>query len=159
MFPSNPCWSGAGRIYLLMVGRIRVSRTFAAGQRSEADFQVEKAEFVGAKSLTIFTALDSLVTMSAVNVSTISIGFLGSSDEVGPLLRRSSRLVITSRISAGTCSSWSLCRPVGMWCDAALRIVRRIFSSLWQSVERERLLRAVSTSSLYLSQLTFFRLT
>ena len=29
------CWSGAGRRYLLMVGRIRVSRTFAAGQRSE----------------------------------------------------------------------------------------------------------------------------
>ena len=31
----KPCWSGAGRRYLLMVGRIRVSRTFAAGQRSE----------------------------------------------------------------------------------------------------------------------------
>ena len=29
-------------------------------------------------------------------------------------------LVITSNISAGTGSSWSLCRPVGMWCDAAL---------------------------------------
>ena len=29
------CWSGAGRIYLLMVGRIRVSRTFADWQRSE----------------------------------------------------------------------------------------------------------------------------
>ena len=29
------CWSGAIRIYLLMVGRIRVSMTFAAGQRSE----------------------------------------------------------------------------------------------------------------------------
>ena len=31
----KPCWSGAGRRYLLMVGRIRISRTFAAGQRSE----------------------------------------------------------------------------------------------------------------------------
>ena len=46
---------------------------------------------------------------------------LGSSGEVGPLLRRSSRLFITSSISAGTGSSWSLWRPVGMWCDAALR--------------------------------------
>ena len=49
---------------------------------------------------------------------------------------------------------------VGMWCDAALnRTVRKIFSSLWQSVGMERLLRAVSTSCLYLSQLAFFRLT
>ena len=31
----NPCWSGAGWLYLLIVERIRVSRTFAAGQRSE----------------------------------------------------------------------------------------------------------------------------
>ena len=31
----KPCWSGAGRRYLLIVGRIRVSRTIAAGQRSE----------------------------------------------------------------------------------------------------------------------------
>ena len=31
----NPCWSGAGRRYLFMVGRISVSRTVAAGQRSE----------------------------------------------------------------------------------------------------------------------------
>ena len=50
----------------------------------------------------------------------------------------------------------SLLRPVGMWCDAALsRTVRKIFSSLWQSVGRERLLRAASTSCLYLSQLAF----
>ena len=59
----------------------------------------------------------------------------GSSDEAWSLLQRSSGLVITSSISAGTGSSWSLCRPVGMWCDDALsRIVRRIFSSLWQYV-------------------------
>ena len=31
----KPCWSGAVKIYLLMVGRIRVYMTFAAGQRSE----------------------------------------------------------------------------------------------------------------------------
>ena len=47
---------------------------------------------------------------------------LGSSGEVGSLLRRSSRLFITSSISAGTGFSWSLWRPVGMWCDAALSI-------------------------------------
>ena len=47
-----------------------------------------------------------------------------------------------------------------MWCDAALsRTVRKIFSSLWQSVGRERLLRAASTSCLYLSQLAFVKLT
>ena len=81
---------------------------------------------------------------------------LGSSGEVGSLLRRSSRLFITSNISAGTGSSWSLWRPVGIWCDAALsRTVQKIFSSLWQSVGRERLPRAASTSSLYLSQLAF----
>ena len=82
---------------------------------------------------------------------------LGSSGEVGSLLRRSSRLFITPSIFAGTASSWSMWRPVGMWCDAALsRMVRKIFSSLWQSVGRERLLRVASTSCLYLSQLAFF---
>ena len=54
----------------------------------------------------------------------MSLFSLDSSDEVGSLLRRSSRLVITSSISAGTGSSWILYRPVGMWCDADLsRIV------------------------------------
>ena len=90
----------------------------------------------------------------------MSLFSLGSSGEVQTLLRRSSCLVITSSISAGTGSSWSLCRPVRMWCDAALsRTVRRICSSLWQSVGSERLLRAASTSIMYLSQLAFFRLT
>ena len=42
---------------------------------------------------------------------------------------------------------------------AMSRTVRNIFSSLWQSVGSERLLRAVSTSCLYLSQSAFFRLT
>ena len=47
-----------------------------------------------------------------------------------------------------------------MWCDAALsRTVRKIFSSLWQFVGRERLLRTASSSCLYLSQLAFIRLT
>ena len=133
----------------------------------------------GPKALLFLQLLVALLTRSVVNVCAISNDFLfvslvtnrvspeevclpsfGSSGEVGSLLRRSSRLVITSNISAGTGSSWSLCRPVGMWCDAALsRTVRKIFSSLWQSVGRERLLRAVSTSCLYLSQLAFFRLT
>ena len=31
----KPCWSGAGRWYMLMVWRIRVSCTYAGGQRSE----------------------------------------------------------------------------------------------------------------------------
>ena len=67
----------------------------------------------------------------------MSLFSLGSSDEVGSLLRRSYRLVITSSISAGTGSSLSLCRPVGMRGNAALsKIVRGIFSSLWQSVGR-----------------------
>ena len=62
----------------------------------------------------------------------MSLFSLGSSDEVGSLLRSSSGLVITSSISAGTGSSWSLYRPVGMWFDAALSsTVRRIFLSLW----------------------------
>ena len=61
---------------------------------------------------------------------------LVSTGEVGTLLRSSSRLVITSNISVGTCSSWSLCRPVGKWCEAALsRTVRKIFSSLWSLLE------------------------
>ena len=88
----------------------------------------------------------------------IALFNLVSSGEVGSLLRRSSHLFITSSISVGTGSSWSLWRPVGMWCEAALsRTVRNIFSSLLQSVGRESLLRAASTSCLYLSQLAFFR--
>ena len=74
----------------------------------------------------------------------------GSAGEVGSLLQRSSRLVSTSNISAGTGSSWSLCRPIGMWCDAALSItVRKLFSSLRESFGRERWLRVLSTYCLY----------
>ena len=62
----------------------------------------------------------------------MSLFSVWSSGEVGSLLRRSLHLVISSSISDSTGFSWSLCRPVGMWCDAALsRIVRRTFSSLW----------------------------
>ena len=34
----KPCWSGAGNIYLLIVGKSRDSSTFAAGQRSDKIF-------------------------------------------------------------------------------------------------------------------------
>ena len=88
----------------------------------------------------------------------MSLFSLGSSGEVRSLLRRSSRLVITSSISAGTGSSWSLCRLVGMWCDAALSRIYEGSSHLFGNL-LERLLRVASTSSLYLSQLAFFRLT
>ena len=44
----------------------------------------------------------------------MSLFNLDSSCEVGSLLRRSSRLFIKSSISAGTGSSWTLWRPVGM---------------------------------------------
>ena len=33
----KPCWSGAGRRYLLIMGRIRDTSTFTAVQRSEID--------------------------------------------------------------------------------------------------------------------------
>ena len=78
----------------------------------------------------------------------MSLFSLGSSDEVWSLLWKSSRLVITSSISVGTGSSWSLCRLVGMWCDAAFsRIVRKIFSSLCQFVGREHLINSTSWPS------------
>ena len=47
-----------------------------------------------------------------------------------------------SSISAGTGSSWSRSRPIGMWCDTALRTVWKIVTSLWQAVGRDRLLKA-----------------
>ena len=86
---------------------------------------------------------------------------LGSLGEVGSLLQRSSRLLITSSISAGwyrfLMESEASSRDV---VDAALsRTVRKIFSSLCQSVGRERLLKTASTSCLYLAQLAFSGLT
>ena len=77
----------------------------------------------------------------------MSLFHLGSSVDTLLQRSRSSHLFITSSISAGTGSSWWLWRPVGTWCDAALsRTVQKIFSSLWQSVGREHLLMATSTS-------------
>ena len=85
---------------------------------------------------------------------------LGSSDEVGGLFY-GGHLVCSSRpVSLLVQVPHGVCRPVGIWCDAALsRKVWKIFPSLWQSVGRERLLRAATTSCLYLSKLAFFRFT
>ena len=40
----KPCWSGADLLYLLIVGRIRDSSTFAAGQRNEIGWWVVPRE-------------------------------------------------------------------------------------------------------------------
>ena len=62
-------------------------------------------------------------------------------------------MFITSSISAGVCSSWSMCRPVWMWCNAAVsKTVRNIFSSLKLSVGRKCLHRTASTSCMYLAK-------
>ena len=51
------------------------------------------------------------------------------------------------------------CRPEGMWCDAALRIMAcKIFSPFWQSVGSHLLLSLSSISLLYRSQFALFRL-
>ena len=51
------------------------------------------------------------------------------------------------------------CRPEGMWCDAALRIMaHKIFSPFWQLVRSSLLLSLSSISLLYRSQFAFFRL-
>ena len=89
----KPCWSGAGRGYLLMVGRISFQRLDREA-RYEALWEVslpgldieeggdilnrsvENAEFIGAKCLTISTALDCFRKYGRVKVSAISIGFL-----------------------------------------------------------------------------------
>ena len=55
----------------------------------------------------------------------------GRAGEVESLDLRSSRTLIFPNISVGTGSVLSRCRPEGMWCDAALRIMtRNIFSFL-----------------------------
>ena len=59
--------------------------------------------------------------------------------------------IIFSNIPAGTDSVLRRCRPEGIWCDAAFRMmVRNIFSPFWQLVGSRLLLR--------LSQLAFFKL-
>ena len=69
-------------------------------------------------------------------VLVISSFISGRAGEVGSLDLRSSRALIFSNISVGTGSVLIRCRPEGMWCDAAFRIMaRKIFSPFWQSVE------------------------
>ena len=52
----------------------------------------------------------------------------------------------------------SRCRPEGMWCDAALRMMaRKIFSPFWQLVGSRLLLSLSSISLLYRSQFAFFQ--
>ena len=59
----------------------------------------------------------------------------GRAGEMGPLDLRSSRVLIFSNISAGTGSVLRRCRPEGIWCAAAFRmVVRKIVST---SLDRE----------------------
>ena len=83
----------------------------------------------------------------------------GREGEVESLDLRSSRALIFSNIFVGTSSVLIRCRPEGMWCDAALRIMaRKIFSPFWQSVGSRLLLSLSSISLLYRSQFALFRL-
>ena len=69
--------------------------------------------------------------------------------ELESLDLRSSRAHIFSIISVGTGSVLIRCRPEGMWCDTALRIMaRKIFSPSWQSVGSRLLLRLSSITLL-----------
>ena len=89
----------------------------------------------------------------------ISSFISGRAGEVESLDLRSSRALIFSNISVGTGSVLNRCRPEGMWCDAALRIMARyIFSLSWQLVGICLLLSLYSICILYRSQFTFFRL-
>ena len=58
-----PCWSGAVRRYLMMLGRIRV-------------FKWKMLSLSGPNAFLFLQLLISLITRSAVNVCAISIGFL-----------------------------------------------------------------------------------
>ena len=80
----------------------------------------------------------------------------GMAGEVESLDLRSSRALIFSNISVGTGSVLSRCRPEGMWCDTALRIMtRKVFSPFWQLVGSHLLLSMSSISLLYRSQFSF----
>ena len=86
----------------------------------------------------------------------ISSFISGRAGEVESLDLRSSRVLIFSNISVGTGSVLIRCRPEGMWCDAALRIMaRKIFSPFWQSVGSHLLLNLSLISLLYWSQFAF----
>ena len=69
-------------------------------------------------------------------VLVISSFISGRADEVGSLDLRSCRALIFSNISVGTGSVLIRCRPEGMWCDAALRIIVRKNFSLFLAVNR-----------------------
>ena len=76
--------------------------------------------------------------------------------EVESLDLRSSRALIFSNISVGTGSVLRRCRPEGMLCDAALRMMaRKIFSPSWQLVRSRLLLSLSSISLLYRSHFAF----
>ena len=78
----------------------------------------------------------------------ISSFISGRTGEVESLDLKSSRALIFSNISVGTGSVLSRCRPEGMWCDSALRImVRKIFSLFWQLVGSRLLLSLSSIST------------
>ena len=67
----------------------------------------------------------------------------------GGRARVSGSEVLFSNISVGTGSVLSRCRPEGMFCDAALRMMaRKIFSLFWQLVG-SRLLRSACLQYLY----------
>ena len=57
--------------------------------------------------------------------------------DVASLDLRSSCALIFSNISVGTGSVLSQCRPEGMWCDAALRMMARKIFSLFLAVDRK----------------------
>ena len=67
----------------------------------------------------------------------ISSFISGRAGEVESLDLRSSRALIFSNISVRTGSVLSRCRPEGMWCDAALRIIARKIFSLFLAVDRK----------------------
>ena len=101
---------------------------------------------------------DSLV-LSLGRRFTIYCLISGRVGELESLDLRSSRALFFSNISVGTGSVLSRCRPEGMWCDAALRIMaRKIFSPVWQLVGSRLLLSLSLISLLYRSQFAFFRL-
>ena len=79
--------------------------------------------------------------------------------EVESLDLRSSRALIFSNVSVGTGFVLSQCRPEGIWCDAALRIMAcKIVSPFWQLVGSGILLSLFYISLLYRTQFALFKL-
>ena len=78
---------------------------------------------------------------------------------MGSLDLRSSRALILCNIYTGTGSVLIRCRPEGICCDAAFRVmVRNIFSPFWLFVGSRLLLSLSSISLRYRSQFAFFKL-